>query len=279
MKPKILFLSTLLCLILASACKKDSGDSPLAKIQSLTTYSSTGAIANITTYLYDDQGRIARQSVSDGSYTTFEYTSTTVTTNTHRSDAFLLETDVYTLNSKGQAQSLTSTTYSGSGSTTTSVVKNYSFEYDNSGYLVKTSGSSTVGLSVYKYANTYTIASANTATASLTSTQNYTSGSNTTSYVVSDTYAYGYLAGKTNSIGNANMGITFLGTQNNNLTDSCTRVNISSYPNVATSTNSTIYYTYEYNDNGYVAKKVALTTTGSGTSASSASVVTSYTYK
>jgi hypothetical protein len=279
MKSKLLLFASLVGLVMVSSCKKDKTETPFAKIQSVTNYDYEGGLQSNVTYVYDDQGRISNESNSDGSYSTYQYASTSVTKTSYSRYVAMTEKVIYTLNSAGQAISSVDSIYSTGSSTITKTAQKYFYTYDGAGFLVKTTYSPSDGTSTNVVTTTNTITASNIATVvygySYTST---TSASNNVSF--SDTTVYQFLSDKANTIGPVNFGKNFLGSQNANLPVSGVETSVyNSEVTISQKTSQSYKYTYEYNDNGFVSKVTTVYTYNLGTSVYNSSRVSTYTYK
>jgi len=240
MKTKLfgfLFLAIVLGL---GACKKDSNDSSsgssVAKILS-TAYYENGNLAFTQTIQYDASGKPVKVTADDGSFYYVAIGPSSVVITSFDTLGVQDGTDNYILNAKGLAISQVSTwnkpgnkndmfkhhKNTGKGSSS------YTYEYDANNYLIKniyTEGG--VGDTVI-----YTISGGNTTTATTVGSFPFVQ-------------SYQFLTNKTNTIGNENMGVSFLGKQDKNL------ISATTYTFDAGS--QTINTSYTYDSKGRVLK-------------------------
>ena len=256
MKAKIFLLAIFAISVSLYSCKKDSDSSEAAKpLIQKTTYEDQ----SYSTYQYDGT-RMIKITNSDGTYSTLEYATNTVTVKGFSATNVLENTEVFTLNSKGYAVSAVSSSakkksassrnmspilfpmYS-MGSTT------ITYEYDANGHMTKAIYGDGTGQETI----TYTISNGNSVGYSdaTTGSQTYTSTSS-------------FFTDKTNTIGFENMGVTFFGKGDVNLIQSVT----DSYSGNPITHN----YTYQYDSQNRVVNQTITTSGFNSTS-------TSYTYK
>jgi hypothetical protein len=231
MKSKYLLFAMLIAIITTSSCKKDNKNTTSSFPRILKENILYGQQTYSITYQYDDNFRVTKIVQLDGKIKTYNYVDSTVMVKTfNREGTAMISIETYTLNSKGLAKSLHGTGTYGSRTSTWSET----YEYDGSGYLVKEVFSSTLETGHTAY---YSILDGNmVAEAFLYDGQ-------------SDSTSYKFLPNTTNTIGNENTGISFLGKQN---------VNLFNWMNEKSSTHGTSPYicTYEFDNLNRVAKRI-----------------------
>ena len=195
MKAKNLLPVLLIGIIAISSCKKDSKNSGLSVTRILKVNIQSGIYSYDMTYQYDDAFRAKKIARENGNFKTYDYADSTVTVKTYNSTGTsLISTEIYIVNSKGLAKSL-----QGSGSYKTSGTWSGKYEYDNDGYLTKEIFTSTIetGHTVF-----YTIKDGNMITKAFLYSGQY------------DSTFYENFTSSKNTIGNDNIGLSFLGRQN-----------------------------------------------------------------
>ena len=255
MKTKIVLLVVLAFSVSLYSCKKDSDSSQSTKsLIQKTTYEDQ----SYSTYQYDGT-RMIKVSNSDGTYSTLEYATNTITVKGFSATNVLENTEVFTLNSKGYAVSAISTSGKKKSTSSRSLLPmpfpmyatgstNITYEYDANGHMTKAIYGSGSGQETM----TYTISNGNTVSnIDVTGSITYTTTSQ-------------YFTDKTNTIGFENMGVTFFGKQDVNLIQSVT----DSFSGTAV----THTYTYQYDSQNRVVNETITTPGFNSTS-------TSYTYK
>jgi hypothetical protein len=249
MKTKFLLMVFILGLAGMTSCTKKDSDTPspatpgVPKIKTATEYYGTYEYS--TAYRYDAAGRLTGGTYSDSGYFHVVYGTGTVEINEYSSAGIMQYKTVYTLNSSGLAVSATGTDYYKGGvnrfrslwcrnilktissKTDSSVSSTVTYEYDIEGYLIRETYYETYDTTVF----TYVVENGNTVSMS---------------YIIYDipmTFYYQYLTDKTNTIGEQNMGITFLGKQDKNLIQSIQYI----YDTIAVS--------YEFDSKSRVSKR------------------------
>jgi hypothetical protein len=190
------------------------------------------------TYTYQD-GKLVRVDGSDNTYTTLTYESLKVTVSGYEENNSLSFTEIYTLNSKGLATSCTGTgkkKKSMNLSPIHSLLKNTSsytttFEYNNDGYLIKST----------------TVEGSETSVTTLTITDGNSTSGTVTYQGFTVNMIISHNTTKENTIGQENEGVAFLGKQDVNLITSM----VYSYNGT---TMMTTTYQYEFDTKGRVIK-------------------------
>jgi|GEM_PF-1849308 len=249
MKTKHLLLLALISTLIMNSCKKDETEPYIPKILGNTRYFD-GKFQYMGNYFYDSKGRLIKKMWSDGEYCIYEYLNSTVTYRYFDENSELLQTNYYTLNSKGLA--INAIYEFNSKKKAKSICRNIdykqgetasaTFEYNNEGYCIKEIFVNSDEIETY----TYTISDGNVVTCTITS--NATTKTITTSF----------LKEKVNTIGNINEGRNYFGKQNRNL--------ISSQTNSGGVYNYTDTYTYEYDSKNRVIKETVNVASTSGSS-------------
>lgn len=266
-----LWIASLLLLgtLILSSCDKEKEDPEIDSIpllESIVTHSDGGQPDFSQFFHYDNQGRLIKVEDNDGYVTTMEYTESTVTVKDSE-DGELKDTSIGQLDSKGLC---TSMIFEG-------VEENATYEYDSNGYRKSSSFEDRYSL----ITNAYTVSDGNCVT--IISMSEWTTGnsafasevgsfrrsflafnlqkripienrlkSTTTSYINKSDYQF--YKDKSNTIGNENIGISFMGKQNKNPIKQET--NTITYNNEVASP-QTVSYTYEYDANGWITKQTS----------------------
>ena len=220
--PLVIFCASLILI----NCEKDKDNSNSCKIirQDIISDSDTGSIE----YTYDSKGRITKTDYGEGLYTTYSYASSEITKKDYTSNA-ITGTTVYSL-IDGLA---TTATYTKAGSSNSSNITTYEYDYD--GYLehettIKTSDANDVDETWYYYDD-----------GNLTSKDREHTNSTTDFYSETE---YEYYTDKPNK---SSVYFSFMGKQNTNLVKK--QVYTFNYDN----TINTVY-AYEFNSDNYVIK-------------------------
>ncbi len=255
MNTKIFLLAVLAFSITLFSCKKDSDTTEAAKpfIQKTTLEDQSYIL-----YQYDGT-RLVKITSTDGSYTTLDYSATTVTAKEYSVDNVQGNSQMFTLNSQGYAISSVTTPGKKKNLSSKSILPiaiaqfailspTISYEYNSDGYMTK----AIYGDAGNQEVITYTISNGNhVGYADAAGGQTSTSTSE-------------FYLDKTNTVGSENMGITFFGKQDKNLIQSVTDT-YSGSPVMHS-------YSYQYDTQNRV---VSTTITTSGFNTTS----TAYSYK
>lgn len=245
MKAKNLLLVLLIGIIVIPSCKKDKTNPELSVPRILKQNIQSGQYNYIMTFQYDDSFRATKIVQLNGTYKTYDYVDTTVTVKAYNSTGTaLISIETYILNSKGLAKSML-----GTGSYKTTGTWSEKYEYDNNGYLTKEVFTSTLETG---HTAIYSIKDGNMITEAFFYSGQY------------DSTFYEFSTATKNTIGNENMGLSFLGKQN---------INLFNLMNEKSSTHGTspYTYTYEFDSQNRVSKLVR---EGEGNS----TVTSTYTY-
>lgn len=233
-----------------SSCKKDD-ENGTESLPLIATETSDG-ITSTFSYI---NGRLDKIVDNDNFKTTFTYETSKVTVSEFESDGTLSYSEIYTLNSKGLAISSTSAgkkKKSGNITADRLMLKNCAsttatYEYDANGYMTKVTMSD----------------GSTTSSSTLVITDGNPTSGTATSEGFTFNMLFAYFTDKTNTIGQENEGITFLGKQSKNLLKSATV----SFIGYSSSTN----YVYEYDSKNRVTKQTETDSDGN-------SYMTTYTY-
>jgi len=235
---KILFLISILILLTSTffSCEKDSPKEQACKIVKIAIPGNANDTAYIN-YAYDATDRIIKIDWGGGLYTGYTYETNKVTVKGYLDNA-LSYTEIYTLNSNGQA---INSTFAQAGA---SVSKTTIYEFDSEGYLT---GKITTQASNNSKTETYTYVYEN---GNLTSeTLDYSYDGPTAS-----NNSYEYFTDKPNLY---EIKLPYLGKKSANMVKK-TIYTIYTETNFVLTTN----YYYEYSSDGKITKQV--TTIGSG---------------
>lgn len=242
MKTLKFLLYLLISIIAFSACKKSSTDNkssvpaPQSSIPKIATI--RGSI-DTTFFQYNSSGKLIKE-INWSGYQILEYSGNTVTLKDYSEGGSIQSTEIFTLNSRGQA---ISSSYAGKKKSTEgnylsegNFNTTYTYEYDNDGYLIR---------------KMYPISE------SILDTVAYTiiNGNETQAkYPGNEYFNYTY-TNTTNTIGRENEGITFLGKQSKNLVQSSTHT-------YQSHTSDPITITYAYDNKGRVTIETSLGASG-----------------
>lgn len=190
MNTKVLLLSLLCLMAVFSACNDDDNEiTTTPKIKTITFYLND-QLRGQQSFEYDHSGKLIKKSYSGGDWISYSYEDGTVIEKTFTSQWPTTRTDTILLNNKGLAISRDH------GTST--------MEYDLDGYLIKKNN-----LTGERYSFLYKIKNGNRVEGSMIADNNYL----TLSVMQTNTF----LPNSTNTTGNENMGITFLGKQDREL--------------------------------------------------------------
>lgn len=221
MKTRMTLLVMALGLLCFTSCSKDDSDS---KPEVIRLKTATSTIQNETSsmiFTYDKDNRMAKCLYGDASYDTILYYADSVIVSSYIDPSTLYSKTVYQLNSKGLAVT-GECTYFLKSSANVSVFSPfhfpnasaiYTYEYDANGYMVEMTEI------IEGMTNTYNYVIENGNTVSRTM---YIGSIPIQVDLTFDT-------GKSNTIGDQNMGIDFRGKQDNNLMINITVPSLSSY--------------------------------------------------
>lgn len=255
-KIKYTILLAFAAVLSITGCKKTDSDNTTitpvgAKLKSVTLLPS----GTVTTYYYDSLNRIAKVTTSGTVfYQSFVYkgSDSIIVFSSNGTDSGRIS--AYKLNGVGLVVNNTSAV----GPTT------YTYAYDINGY------------PTYSTANTVAGSAADTF---VTTGNNITEHRSSTSNVITTNtmrlkQVYTYLTDKTNTIGNSNKGMGFLGKSSANLigTETYHTSSVTIIPPSTTTSDETYNYSYEYDSNNRVTKRTQ-TAVSTGTP-----IVENYTY-
>jgi hypothetical protein len=264
MKLSISLFALPILFLFLSSCHKENADSPWAndsiqKIQSVTEYFN-GVKQRVTSFSYDSSARINRILFNEiyeaqQYYDTVIYNGPTIKLITYNNKKQLLEQEVFTLNSANLAVLMIDTL----GDTKKSARMNFTYlnllEHEANIYGYDANGYQTLEISTNEYGGTHRYEKTYTNGNLVSSTYQFMAND---TVIQNGTTAFTYYDGKTNSIGNQNRGISFLGKQNTNLL-----LSISDQKWHTTDTlRVTTTYRYEFDDHNRVVKQY-ITTLGS----------------
>lgn len=235
-------------LAVAASCKKSSSDNPgttsVSKIKTVTQHDTSG-ITGTQTYIYDNSGKLLKATTNDGSVVfDLTYSAGKVEMNFYAGPGMVWMKQTFLLNQSGLAASATYfinmavknqampgsvfppflKTMKPAGDTTHEL-----YFYDNAGYKIKEINWS----KSFRDTTVFEVLYGNTIMSIQTDGEH------------SDTTTFEYYADRTNTLGTANCGVYFFGTQDKNLL----------YKIKSPYSNST--YTYEYDSRGRVIKEMA----------------------
>jgi hypothetical protein len=257
MKINISFCLLLFIILFHSSCKKDNSGSPgfhdsIPRILSVAEYFN-GSEQSVDDYIYDANSRLIKilynEIYADEHYfDTVTYNGTTITITTYDKNYKLLEMKVYTLNSEMLAIIMTDTITSEQKSLKHSF-RHFSLQdlsdniygYDNNGYQILQVSTNEYG-GIHRFDMTYSEGNI------ISSIYQYMAND---TVIQNGITTFKYFNDKSNTIGNLNMGIPFLGKQNSNLLLSISEQKWSSADTIRTSTS----YRYEFDNKNRVSKQ------------------------
>jgi hypothetical protein len=261
MKLSISLFALAMCFLFLSSCNKGNTDSPYAndsipKIQSVTEYFN-GAEQRVTSFSYDSSARIVKILFNEiyeaqQYYDTVIYSGSTIKLITYNNNKKFLEQEVFTLNSNKLAVIMIDTLGDNKKSARMNFTTLNLLEHEANIYGYDGNGYQTLELSTNEYGGTHrydkTYSNGNLVSSTYQFMANDTA-------IQNGTTAFSYYEGKTNTIGNQNRGIPFLGKQNTNLL-----LSISDLKWHTTDTLRVITtYRYEFDDHNRVARQYITT--------------------
>lgn len=191
-----------LALLVMGSCKKEEEAPEVAKVKQSIGISFTWGVTDTANYTYDSEGRVTDvQYGVTGGHEVYTYSGNNIICLKYNSSGGLDQTITYIKNSQGYVDSLTELTTGFPDPFRTK------FIYDSNGFLVtsKRYNSTNDLYLVYQHSNDGK---------NLTTTYHNDGSGNLVS-----TTSYTYFTDKLNTIGNANMGMGFLGVSSKNVVD------------------------------------------------------------
>jgi len=238
MKTNFLFsvLFILGTFILFTTCKKKetvpvSAGIKVHRIQTEVSYNSNNQVTEIAYFDYDQSNNLTEINSDDGSSVKYSYEASKVIAKVYNSNNILTEKITYNLNSQGLASSVIDSSSSG--------ISTQTYNYNGSGYVT----SSCLTENTFKDSVQLVISGGNII--NLTDTVYFG-----TMVVSTGKIIYEYFTDKTNTIGEQNYGMSFVGKMNQNLV----KTEIQTFGVTPT----VINYAYETDSQGRVTKKIIL---------------------
>lgn len=188
------------------------------KIKTMILYDLDGT-SQTSHFEYDQKGRIIKKTYAPDGVETYRYLSDSLIVKQTHENEVLIHIDSLWLNDQGLAITHKSKEYSAGGLGFTHTFTS-TYEYNAEGYRIKSSQ----GPIDYEIqdGNTVKLTLYSSPRGSFTQWQQQDS---TDTLVIDFTYTFEYLPNSFHTIGNENMGITFMGKQNKNLVASIVTVN------------------------------------------------------
>jgi hypothetical protein len=261
---KIILSSFSLIFLILFSCTKENTNNPafndsIPKILSVTEYFN-GNIERVTNFSYDSSSRLIKvtfheMNTNQKYYDTLRYSGSTVTMTTYDLNHKMLESEIYTLNSDNLAVVMIDTLGEEKKSAKRHLSNFIIQEFESNIYGYDGSGYQTLEVSTNEYGGTHRYENS------------YSDGnviSSTFQFMAKDTViqngasAYKYYTDKSNTIGNQNRGISFMGKQNTNLLASISDLKWQSYDTLKTTT----AYRYEFDSKKRVIKQYVTPQTG-----------------
>lgn len=229
----IMALLVLVLAVLSTGCKKKNDEPPgLPKLKMMIE--DVGNINDTTTYTYNADGTI-HSVVDDGDLSVFSYSTGFVTKTSYSTAGSIDFIETYILNTKGLADSIVQVNTSGN-------ISRYGLNYDGNDFLTEhyTYKADTI-FSTIEYIND----SKNIIAVQILNHQGLG---------LTYTANYGYFLNNENTIGNSNMGMSFLGKSSKN-----------AYNSIATNfiVSSFMLFAYEYDRYGRIVNRKQYASAGS----------------
>jgi hypothetical protein len=257
MKINISFFTLVFLILFLPSCKKDNSGSPafhdsIPKIQTVTEYFN-GEKERVTSFSYDASSRLVRVSFDEiynnqKYYDTIIYNGATITMTTYDAKNKLIESEIFTLNSNQLAVLMTDTLGEQKKSSFRPFLDFSLQDHEANIYGYDDNGYQTLEISTNEFGGTHRYE------------KSYSNGnlvSSSYEYMANDTLiqsgasVFKYYTDKSNSIGNQNRGIPFLGKQNTNLLLSISDQKWHSYDTLRLTTS----YRYEFDNQNRVVKQ------------------------
>jgi hypothetical protein len=239
-----------------ASCTKDKSSSPafhdsIPRIQTVTEYFN-GATERVTSFLYDTSSRLVKVSFHEilenqQYYDTLIYNGSTIVMNTYSNKNKLIESEIFTLNSNNLVVLMTDT-FGEQKKSVRHFLDLRLQEHEANIYGYDENGYQTLEISTNEYGGTHRYEKSYSAGNLITSTYQYMAND---TVIQNGASTFKYYSDKSNTIGNENRGIAFLGKQNTNLLS-----NILDQKWLTTDTLSLITdYRYEFDSKNRVIKQ------------------------